>query len=134
MWAAVIAEDDDAERLAADLAATLPDALVRRVGDVVHVAVPARVDLRQALGRIATGRPTGIGISVLPGALAVSLRQATSALAVSRLSNEVVVATDVASSRLILSHAPGAILQNYAWVSSTRRPRPPWPPTGSPRS
>ena len=36
---AVIAEDDDAEGLAADLAATLPDALVRRVGDVVHVAV-----------------------------------------------------------------------------------------------
>ena len=111
---AVIAEDDDAEGLAADLAATLPDALVRRVGDVVHVAVPASVDLRQALGRIATGRPTGIGISVRPGALAVSLRQATSALAVSRLSNEVVVATDVASSRLILSHVPGAILQSYA--------------------
>ncbi len=42
------------------------------------------------------------------------LRQATSALAVSRLSNEVVVATDVASSRLILSHVPGAILQSYA--------------------
>ena len=56
MWAAVIAEDDDAERLAADLAATLPDALVPRVGDVVHVAVPASVELRQALGRIATGR------------------------------------------------------------------------------
>ena len=32
----------------------------------------------------------------------------------SRLSNEVVVATDVASSRLILSHVPGAILQSYA--------------------
>ena len=42
------------------------------------------------------------------------LRQATSALAVSRLSNEVVVATDVASSRLILSQVPGAILQSYA--------------------
>ena len=111
---AVIAEDDDAEGLAADLAATLPDALVRRVGDVVHVAVPANVDLRQALGRIATGRPTGIGISVRPGALAVSLRQATSALAVSRLSNEVVVATDVAGRRLILSHVPAAILQSYA--------------------
>ena len=111
---AAIAEDDDPEGLAADLAATLPDALVRRVGDVVHVAVPASVDLRQALGRIATGRPTGIGIGVRPGALAVSLRQATSALAVSRLSNEVVVATDVVSSRLILSQVPGAILQSYA--------------------
>ncbi len=99
---------------AADLAATLPDALVRRVGDVVRVAVPASLDLRQALSRIATGRPTGIGIGVRPGALAVSLRQATSALAVSRLSNEVVIATDVASSRLILSQVPGAILQSYA--------------------
>ena len=56
---AVIAEDDDAEGLAADLAATLPDALVRRVGDVVHVAVPASVDLRQALGRIATRPANG---------------------------------------------------------------------------
>lgn len=111
---AVIAEDDDAEGLAADLAATLPDALVRRIGGVVHIAVPASVDLREALRRIATGRPTGIGIGVRPGALAVSLRQATSALAASRLRHELVVATDLASSRLILSHVPGTVLQSYA--------------------
>ncbi len=109
---AAIAEDD-ADGLAADLAAVLPDALVRPVGDVVHVAVPGSVDLRKALGRVASGRPTGIGTGVRPGALAVSLRQATSALAASRLSNEVVVATDVASSRLILSGIPAGILHTY---------------------
>ncbi|HEY7814076.1 MAG TPA: PucR family transcriptional regulator ligand-binding domain-containing protein, partial [Nakamurella sp.] len=111
---AVIAEDTDPQGLADDLATTLPDAMVRAVGDVVHVAVPAGVDLRQALSRVAAGRPAGIGIAVRPGALAISLRQATSALAVSRLRHEPVVATDVASSRLILSQIPTSILAGYA--------------------
>ena len=111
---AMIAEETDTQGLADDLATTLPDALVRTVGDVVHVAVPASVDLRQALGRVAAGRAAGIGIAVRPGALAVSLRQATTALAASRLRHEPVVASEVASSRLILSHIPGPILASYS--------------------
>jgi len=111
---AVIAEDVDPLGLADDLATSLPDAMVRTADAAVQVALPAGVDLRTALSRIAPGRPAGIGIGVRPGALAISLAQASTALAASRLRGEPVVATDVASSRLILSYVPGQVLAGYA--------------------
>lgn len=102
------------DELAADLAAVLPDALVRVVRDGpgtepadpagrVELAVPAPVDLDTVLTTLAAGRPAGIGIAVRPGALAVSLRQARSALPVARLTGRTVHAEDVASSRMLLA-------------------------------
>jgi len=78
--AAAIAAPDDADDLAADLLITLPDAVVRVVGEVVELAVPLDTDLPEVLGTLAGGRAAGIGIAVRPGALVVSLRQARSAL------------------------------------------------------
>ena len=46
---------------------------------------PGDVDLDAALAVLAAGRPAGIGIAARPGALAVSLRQARSALPESRV-------------------------------------------------
>ncbi len=104
--------------LAADLAGALPDAMARVVdGDdegLVELAVPVGVDLRAALGTLAPARPAGIGIGVRPGALAVSLRQARSALPESRVSGRHVHASDVASSRLLLSAVAADRLQAYA--------------------
>ncbi|MBP2369097.1 PucR family transcriptional regulator [Pseudonocardia parietis] len=136
------------DELAADLAAVLPDALVRVVsgpdvsdgaaparswegrvprpapatgsspvpgrrppggdetggtGGRVELAVPASVDLEAVLGALAGGRPAGIGIAVRPGALAVSLRQARSALPMARLTGHPAHAADVASSRMLLA-------------------------------
>ena len=72
--AAAIAAPDDADDLAADLLITLPDAVVRVVGEVVELAVPLDTDLPEVLGTLAGGRTAGIGIAVRPGALVVSLR------------------------------------------------------------
>ena len=72
--AAAIAAPDDADDLAADLLITLPDAVVRVVGEVVELAVPLDTDLPGVLGTLAGGRAAGIGIAVRPGALVVSLR------------------------------------------------------------
>src|SRR5690606_13629480 len=83
LQAAVIAAPHAAE-LAADIAGALPDALTRVVEiageQAVELAVPVGVDLAGVLGTLAPTRPAGIGIAVRPGALAVSLRQARSAL------------------------------------------------------
>ncbi|WP_060722077.1 PucR family transcriptional regulator [Pseudonocardia sp. EC080625-04] len=109
--AAVVAAPRPGE-LAADLAAVLPDALVRVVpgpadpGDAdgrVELAAPAGVDLVAVLGALAAHCPAGIGIAVRPGALAVSLRQARSALPVARLTGRPAHADDVASSRMLLA-------------------------------
>ena len=78
--AAAVAAPDDADDLAADLLITLPDALVRVVGETVELAVPQVIDLPGVLGTLAASRAAGIGIAVRPGALVVSLRQARSAL------------------------------------------------------
>src|SRR6185437_14496894 len=48
--------------LAADLLITLPDAVVRVVGEVVELAVPLDTDLPGVLGTLAGGRAAGIGI------------------------------------------------------------------------
>jgi purine catabolism regulator len=108
-----------ADDLAADMAGALPDALVRVVGGgteegTVELAVPVGVDLPAALATLAPASPAGIGIGVRPGALAVSLRQARSALPESRISGRHVHASEIASSRLLLSAVAGEKLQAYA--------------------
>jgi purine catabolism regulator len=115
--AAVVAAPH-ADELAADLAGALPDALTRVVetGDErsVELAVPVGVDVPAVLRTLAPARPAGIGIAVRPGALAVSLRQAHSALPESRLTGRHVHAADIASSRQLLATVPGGRLQAYA--------------------
>jgi PucR family transcriptional regulator, purine catabolism regulatory protein len=111
--AAVVAPDDAAD-LAADLLTTLPDALVRVAGELVELAAPLGTDLAGVLATLAADRPAGIGIGVRPGALAVSLRQARSALPASRVEGRHVHAEDVASSRLLLNAVGAQPLQAYA--------------------
>jgi purine catabolism regulator len=107
-----------ADELAADLAGALPDALTRVVetGDerAVELAVPVSVDIAAVLRTLAPARPAGIGIGVRPGALAVSLRQARSALPESRITGRHVHAADIASSRQLLAAVPRERLQAYA--------------------
>lgn len=111
--AAVVAAGSDADDIAADLAA-LPGALVRVVDGIVELAVPVGVDLPGALDTLARSRPAGIGIGVRPGALAVSLRQARSALPESRVSGRHAHAADIAGAKLLLSAVEPARLQAYA--------------------
>ena len=112
--AAAVAAPDDADDLAADLLITLPDALVRVVGEVVELAVPLDTDLPGVLGTLAGGRAAGIGIAVRPGALVVSLRQARSALPASRVQGKHMHAEEIASSRLLLNTVGAQPLQAYA--------------------
>ena len=111
--AAAISAPDDAEDLAADLLTTLRDALVRVVGNVVEVTVPLATDLPTALATLAPGRPAGIGIGVRPGAVAVSLRQARSALPASRVQGRHLRAEEIASSRMLLNAVGPDSLQAY---------------------
>jgi len=112
--AAAIAAPDDADDLAADLLTTLPDALVRVVGEAVELAVPLGTDLPGVLATLAGHRPAGIGIAVRPGALVVSLRQARSALPASRMQGRHMHADEIASSRLLLNTVGAQPLQAYA--------------------
>jgi purine catabolism regulator len=112
--AAAVDAPRDGEDLAADLSASLPDALVRVVDDLVELAVPTTVDLPAALATLAVGRPAGIGIGVRPGAFAVSLRQARSALPDSRVTGRHARAGELASSRMLLSGVPAERLAAYA--------------------
>jgi PucR family transcriptional regulator, purine catabolism regulatory protein len=112
--AAAVAAPDDADDVAADLQITLPNALVRVVGQVVELAVPLDTDLPGVLRTLAADRPAGTGIAVRPGALVVSLRQARSALPASRVSGRHVHADEIASSRLLLSTVGAQSLQAYA--------------------
>jgi PucR family transcriptional regulator, purine catabolism regulatory protein len=112
--AAAVAAPDDADDLAADLMITLPDALVRVVGEVVELAVPLDTDLAGVLGTLAGSRAAGIGIAVRPGALVVSLRQARSALPASRVQGRHMHAEEIASSRLLLNTVGAQPLQAYA--------------------
>jgi PucR family transcriptional regulator, purine catabolism regulatory protein len=106
-----------ADELAADLAGALPDALTRVVetGEerAVELAVPVGVDVAAVLRTLAPARPAGIGIGVRPGALAVSLRQARSALPESRITGRHVHAADIARAQL-LAAVPRERLQAYA--------------------
>lgn len=111
--AAAIWAPEDAEDLAADLLTTLRDALARVVGSVVEVTVPLHTDLPVALATLAPERPAGIGIGVRPGAVAVSMRQARSALPASRLQGRHLRAEDVASSRMLLNAVGPESLQAY---------------------
>jgi purine catabolism regulatory family protein/PucR-like helix-turn-helix protein len=111
--AAAISAPDDAEDLAADLLTALRDALVRVVGTVVEVAVPLSTDLPAALATLAPDRPAGIGIGVRPGAVAVSLRQARSALPASRIQGRHLRAEEIASSRMLLNAVGPNSLQAY---------------------
>lgn len=112
--AAAIAAPRDADDLAADLLTTLRDALVRVVGDIVELAVPLATDLPAALATLAPGRAVGIGIAVRPGAVAVSLRQARSALPASRVAGRHVHAEEIASSRMLLTSLGPQQLQAYS--------------------
>jgi purine catabolism regulator len=115
--AAVVAAPH-AEDLASDLAGALPDALTRVVAiseeHAVELAVPVGVDVAAVLRTLAPARPAGIGIAARPGALAVSLRQAHSALPESRITGRHVHAADIASSRQLLATVAGERLQAYA--------------------
>jgi purine catabolism regulator len=112
--AAAVAAPDDADDLAADLLTTLPDALVRVTGDVVELAVPLGTDLPGVLATLAGNRAAGIGIGVRPGALVVSLRQAHSALAASRVNGRHMPAEEIASSRLLLAAVGATSLSAFA--------------------
>ncbi len=112
--AAAVAARDDADDLAADLLIALPDALVGVVGEVVELAVPLATDLPGVLATLAADRPAGFGIAVRPGALAVSLRQARSALPASRVQGRHMHAEEIASSRLLLNTVGAQSLQAYA--------------------
>lgn len=112
--AAAVAAPDDADDLAADLLITLPDALVRVVGEVVELAVPLNTDLAAVLGTLAPDRAAGIGIAVRPGALVVSLRQAHSALPASRVQGRHMHAEEIASSRLLLNMVGAQSLAAFA--------------------
>ena len=92
----------------------LPDALVRVVGDLVEVAVPLDTDLPRVLATLAADRPAGIGIGVRPGAVAVSMRQARSALPASRVQGRHVHAAEVASSRMLLGSVSAEALAAFA--------------------
>lgn len=111
---AAVAASADADDLAADLLASVPDALVRVCGDVVEVAAPVSTDLSAVLGTIAGDRAAGLGIAVRPGALVVSLRQARSALPASRIRGVHVHADDIASSRLLLTAVGAESLASFA--------------------
>lgn len=111
--AAAIAASDDADELAADLLTTLRDALVRVVGNVIELAVPLDTDLPGALATLIPDRPAGIGIAVRPGAVAVSLRQARSALPASRVQGRHLHAEEIASSRMVLHAVGPEALQAY---------------------
>ncbi len=111
--AAAVGAPDDADDLAADLLTTLPDALVRVVGNVVELAVPLDTDLPAVLATLAADRPAGIGIAVRPGAVAVSLRQARSALPASRVQGRHLHAEEIASSRMLLNAVGAESLQAY---------------------
>jgi PucR family transcriptional regulator, purine catabolism regulatory protein len=111
--AAAIAAPDDADDLAADLLTTLRDALVRVVGSVVEVTVPVATDLSAALATLVPDRPAGIGIAVRPGAVAISLRQARSALPASRVQGRHLHAEEIASSRMLLNAVDPESLQAY---------------------
>ncbi len=115
---AVVVAAPHAAELATDLAGALPDALTRVVEVAeesrVELAVPVGVDVTAVLRTLAPARPAGIGIGVRPGALAVSLRQARSALPESRITGRHVHAADIASSRQLLATVPGERLQAYA--------------------
>ena len=93
---------------------TLPDSLVRAGEDVVELATPIGIDLPATLATLARDRPSGIGIGVRPGALAVSLRQARSALPESRVSGRHVQASEIASSRLLLTMVSADRLAAFA--------------------
>ncbi len=112
--AAAVAAPHDADELAADLLITLPDALVRVVGEVVELAVPLDTDLPGVLATLAADRAAGIGIAVRPGALVVSLRQARSALPTSRVQGRHMHADEIASARLLLNTVGAKGLQAYA--------------------
>jgi purine catabolism regulator len=111
--AAAIAAPDDADDLAADLLTTLRDALVRVVGSVVELTVPVATDLPGALATLVPDRPAGIGIAVRPGAVAISLRQARSALPASRVQGRHLHAEEIASSRMLLNAVDPESLQAY---------------------
>jgi len=112
--AAAVTAGDEAAELAADLTMALPDALVRVVGDLVEVAVPLDTDLPKVLATLAADRPAGIGIGVRPGAVAVSMRQARSALPASRVQGRHVHAAEVASSRMLLGSVSAEALAAFA--------------------
>ncbi|MFC4948968.1 PucR family transcriptional regulator [Pseudonocardia sp. GCM10023141] len=112
--AAAVAAPSDADDLAADLAAAMPGALVRVAGEIVELAVPVDADLPAALATLVPTRAAGIGIGVRPGAVAVSLRQARSALPDSRISGRHAHASDIASSRLLLAAVEPDRLRAYA--------------------
>lgn len=112
--AAAVAAPTDAEDLAADLAGAIPGALVRAAGENVEIAAPVDTDMAAALATLVPTRPAGIGIGVRPGAVAVSLRQARSALPESRVSGQHAHANDIASSRLLLAAVEPDRLRAYA--------------------
>lgn len=111
---AVIGDSDDPGALAADVDLSLPESLVRVVDGSVEVAVGDTTDLSAALTVLAPRLPAGLGIAVRPGALAVSLRQARSALPESRISGGHLRAEDLLSARLLLSGVPPERLRAYA--------------------
>jgi len=114
--AAAVAAPTDAEDLAADLAGAIPGALVRVAGENVELVAPVAADLAAALATLVPTRAAGIGIGVRPGAVAVSMRQARSALPESRISGRHAHASDIASSRLLLAAVEPDRLRAYADV------------------
>ncbi|WP_066906317.1 PucR family transcriptional regulator [Millisia brevis] len=112
--AAVIAAPDDADEMLIDVFFTLPDALARAVDGHVEVVVPAGTDLAGSLGHLAADRAVGIGTPTRPGALAVSLRQAWSAVSASRIRGRHVGAREIADIDRVLEALPDEVRRGYA--------------------
>ena len=109
----VLPEESGSDGLAADLAAALPDTLIRTQGDVVELSAPRTADLQAVVSRLAPGRPLGVGGLVAPTDLAKSLRQARSALAASRITGAPVSSEDLAGHDP-LSLLPTPLLEAYS--------------------
>ncbi|MFG2890845.1 PucR family transcriptional regulator [Streptomyces sp. NPDC048248] len=103
-----------AYEMAADLALAMPGGLVRVADGTIEAVVGEDLDIREVLGRFAPHRPAGIGPSVPPEAVRVSLRQAAGLLAVSRASGEPAEARPSGTSRLLLDLGDSRTLHGYA--------------------
>lgn len=109
-----ISGDANSAQLLIDIALRLPGGLVRRIGDRIELLVEYDSALRSSLELLVAGLPTGFGVPVKPSGLSTSLRQAYTALDVSRHSGEIVEFTDGGAHRFLLDLADPEFLHNYS--------------------
>ncbi|WP_456697538.1 PucR family transcriptional regulator [Aeromicrobium sp. P5_D10] len=109
-----VSSSPNAAQLLIDLALRLPGGLIRRIGDRLELVVEHDAALRASIESLLAGLPTGFGVAVTPGGLHASLRQAYTALEVSRHTGEAVEFTDGGAHRFLLDLADPEFLLNYS--------------------